>query len=107
MSGMRCKFGRFGDAQAMYINETFIKCTTPPFDDTTDSIYKENAAISVAMNGIDYNEDLTVAEFQFLGTAPFISFFTIILLLGAIAFLGYAIAMYLEKKNKAKVDAAG
>lgn len=63
MSGMRCKFGRFGDAAAMYINETFIKCTTPPFDEGADTIYKESASISVAMNGVDYNEDVTTADF--------------------------------------------
>jgi len=109
MSGMRCKFGRFGDASAIYINETFIKCTTPPFDDGADTIYKESAAISVAMNGVDYNEDVTTADFQFMGTAPYISFVTIILLLAAIAFLGYAVAMLIEqyhKKQAAQAEAA-
>lgn len=96
MSGMRCKFGRFGEASAIYINETFVKCTTPPFDDGADSIYKESASISVAMNGVDFNEDVSVADFQFMGTAPYISFVTILLLLGAIAFLGYAVAMLIE-----------
>lgn len=57
LSGMRCKFGRFGDAAAIYINETFIKCTTPPFDEGADTIYKEYAPISVAMNGVDYADD--------------------------------------------------
>lgn len=102
LSGMRCKFGRFGDASAIYINETFIKCTTPPFDDGADSIYKEDASISVAMNGVDFNEDISIAQFQFLGTAPYISFVTIILLLAAIAFLGYAVAMLIEQYHKKK-----
>jgi hypothetical protein len=57
VSGMRCKFGRFGEANAMYINETFIKCTTPPFDEGADTIYKESAPISVAMNGVDFADD--------------------------------------------------
>jgi hypothetical protein len=100
ISGMRCKFGRFGDASAIYINETFIKCTTPPFDDGADSIYKESAPISVAMNGIDFNDDVTTADFQFMGTAPYISFITILLLLAAIAFLGYAVAMLIEQYHK-------
>lgn len=100
MSGMRCRFGRFGEASAVYINETFIKCTTPPFDDGADSIYKESAPISVAMNGVDFAEDVSTADFQFMGTAPYISFVTIILLLGAIAFLGYAIAMVIDQYHK-------
>lgn len=105
ISGMRCKFGKFGDASAIYVNETFIKCTTPPYDDGADSIYKEYAPISVAMNGVDYGEDVSTADFTFLGTAPFLSFFTIILLLAVIALFGYAFSMYIEQKNK-KADAA-
>lgn len=105
MSGMRCKFGKFGDASAIYVNETFIKCTTPPYDDGADSIYKESAPISVAMNGVDYGDDVSTADFRFLGTAPFLSFFTIIILLAVVALFGYAVAMYIEQKNK-KADAA-
>lgn len=100
LSGMRCKFGRLGDASAIYINETFIKCTTPPYDEGADSIYKEYAPISVAMNGVDYADDVSMVEFQFLGTAPYISFVTILLLLAAIAFLGYAVAMLIEQYHK-------
>jgi hypothetical protein len=107
MSGMRCKFGRFGEASAVYINETFIKCTTPPYDETADSIYKESADISVAMNGVDFNDDVTTANFQFMGTAPYISFVTIILLLGAIAFLGYAVAMLIDQYHKRQAAADG
>jgi len=54
---MRCKFGRLGDASAIFINETYIKCTTPPYDEGADTIYKEYAPISVAMNGVDYADD--------------------------------------------------
>jgi hypothetical protein len=95
MSGMRCKFGKFGDAQGLYINETFVKCTTPPFDEGADSINSEYAPISVAMNGVDYDDEHSYADFTFTGTAPMISFFTIILLLLVIAFFGYAVTIYL------------
>lgn len=105
MSGMRCKFGKFGEASAIYVNETFVKCTTPPYDDGADSIYKESAPISIAMNGVDYGDDVSTADFTFLGTAPFMSFLTIIILLAVIALFGYAVAMYIEQKNK-KADAA-
>lgn len=100
MSGMRCKFGRFGEGSAIYINETFIKCTTPPYDESADSLYKESAPISVAMNGVDFADDMSTADFTFRGTAPYISFFSILLLLGAIAFLGYAVAMLIEQYHK-------
>lgn len=105
MSGMRCKFGRFGEAQAIFINETYIKCTTPPYDEGADAIHAESAPISVAMNGVDYNEDVTTADFTFTGTAPFISFITIIILLAAIAFFGYAVMMFIQHKNRQPADA--
>lgn len=100
MSGLRCQFGRFGDASAVYINETFVKCTTPPFDEGADSLYKEAAPISIAMNGVDFADDMSTADFTFTGTAPYISFVTILLLLGAIAFLGYAVAKLIEQYHK-------
>lgn len=100
ISGMRCKFGRFGEANALYVNETFVKCVTPPFDEGADSIYKESASISLAMNGVDFMDDVTVADFQFTGTAPYISFVSILLLLAAIAFLGYAISKVIEEYYK-------
>jgi len=98
MSGMRCRFGRFGEAAAIYINETFIKCTTPPFDEGTDSVGSESAPITVAMNGVDFMDD-SYASFTFTGSAPMLSFITIILLLAAIAFFAYATKVYLDKKN--------
>lgn len=100
MSGLRCKFGGFGDSSAVYINETFIKCTTPPYDGDASAIYKEYAPISVAMNGADYGDDVSTADFTFQGGAPFISFVTIILVLAVIALFGYAVAKYIEQRNK-------
>jgi len=46
-----CQFGRFGSTQAIYINETMIKCVTPAVDDEPDSIYRETVKLSIAMNG--------------------------------------------------------
>jgi len=45
------------------------------------------------MNGVDFNEDQSEVEFTFVGTAPYISFLTIILTLLAIAFVGFAITL--------------
>lgn len=103
MSGMRCKFGRFGEAAAIYINETFIKCTTPPFDEGADTVSSESAPITVAMNGVDFMDD-SYASFTMTGSAAMISFITIIVLLAAIAFFAYAFKMYLDKKNAGNAE---
>jgi hypothetical protein len=89
------------------VNSSFVECTTPLFDDDVSTIYKEYAPISVSMNGNDFGDDISTADFTFTGTAPYLSFFTIILLLAVIALFGFALAKYLEKRNeKAASEAA-
>ena len=57
LGGITCAFGRFGETQAIYINETVIKCVTPSVEDDPDSIYREVVKLTVALNGVDHNED--------------------------------------------------
>jgi len=90
LSPLKCRFGRFGESTAVFLNSTTIKCTTPPTDESPDSIYRETVTVAVSMNGQDFNEDQSEAEFTFKGTAPYISFLTIILALLALAFVGFA-----------------
>ena len=51
IGGIMCKFGRFGETQGVFINETVIKCVTPSVEDDPDSIYREAVKLEVAMNG--------------------------------------------------------
>lgn len=90
LTAVKCKFGRFGEANAIVVNSTTIKCTTPPADDSPDSIYREVVKFAVAMNGQDFMEDSAAQDFTFVGTAPYISFASIIMTLLAIAFVGFA-----------------
>merc|ERR1719162_1759724 len=69
LAAMKCKFGRFGEASAIFINSTCIKCTTPPYDESPDTIYRESVPVSVALNGQDFAEDTSTIEFTFLGYA--------------------------------------
>lgn len=55
--GLKCKFGRFGTAPAQFLNETTILCLTPNIQDDPADISAEIAEVSVAMNGVDFNED--------------------------------------------------
>jgi hypothetical protein len=90
LSPIKCRFGRFGEASAVYLNSTTIKCTTPPINDAPDTIYRETVILSVSMNGQDFVEDSSTVEFTFVGTAPYVSFATIVMTLLAIAFVGFA-----------------
>jgi hypothetical protein len=106
MGTIKCRFGRFGEANAVFLNSSAISCTTPAFDETADSIHKESVSVSVALNGQDFAEDISTIEFTFVGTAPYVSFVAILMTLAAIAFLGYAIALLIESFNKKKNDEA-
>jgi len=92
LSAMRCKFGRFGESNAVFVNATTVKCTTPPTDESADSVYREVVKFSLAMNGQDFMEDASDVDFTEVGTAPYISFATIVLTMLAIAFVGVAVA---------------
>lgn len=96
LAAMKCKFGRFGEASAIFVNSSCIKCTTPPYDESPDTIYRESVPVSVALNGQDFAEDTSTIEFTFLGTAPYVSFAAILLILAAIAFVGYAVVILIE-----------
>jgi hypothetical protein len=93
LSPLKCKFGRFGETVGVFVNSTAVKCTTPPTDEPPDSIYREEVLVSVALNGQDFLEDTSEAEFTFVGTAPYISFVTVLMIIIAIAFVGVSCAL--------------
>jgi len=51
VGGIMCSFGRFGESQGIFVNETVVKCVTPAVEDDPDSIYRETVRLTVAMNG--------------------------------------------------------
>ena len=82
--GLKCKFGRFGTTQATYINKTTLLCLTPNIQEDPSYISTENVQVSVAMNGIDFNDEQTPLNFQFIGTGGSIS--TWVIIMGTIIF---------------------
>lgn len=79
LGGIMCQFGRFGVTQAIYINETVVKCVTPAVDDDPDSIYREVVKLSISMNGQDYEEETNSLEFTFVGTGSYLVFWPFII----------------------------
>ena len=103
LSPLKCKFGRFGETQGVFINSTTIRCTTPATDEPPDTIYKEAVTVSVSMNGQDFMEESSEVEFTFVGTAPYISFMTILLALLAVAFVGLMWSIYVNSRSDIEV----
>lgn len=77
--GLKCKFGRFGPASATYINRTTILCLSPNIQDDPSDIYQETVTVTVAMNGVDFNDENSDLEFQFTGTGGRISTWVIVM----------------------------
>jgi len=57
--GIKCKFGRFGSSPATYINRTTILCLTPNIREAPSDISQEMVDLTVAMNGVDFNDDFS------------------------------------------------
>lgn len=54
-------------------------CLTPNIQESPADISEETVPISVAMNGVDFNEDFTNCAFTFTGTGGGISTWVIIM----------------------------
>jgi len=76
---LKCKFGRFGSAAATYINRTTILCLSPNIQEDPSDIYQETVVVTVAMNGVDFNDENSELEFMFRGTGGRISTWVIVM----------------------------
>lgn len=76
---IKCKFGRFGETIAVYVNETSVKCLTPSLLENPEDIYREKVIFSVSMNGYDYPYEINSFDFLFVGTGNWINLGPILL----------------------------
>lgn len=65
---IKCKFGRFGETLAVFVNETCIKCVTPSVLDEPEDVTRETVKFSIAVNGYDYDMETNAFDFDFVGT---------------------------------------
>lgn len=77
--GIKCKFGRFGSSTGTYVNQTTILCLTPNIADDPEDISSEAVPVTVAMNGVDYNDEYSQTDFTFNGTGGVVSTWVIIM----------------------------
>lgn len=92
--GIKCKFGRFGNSPGTYINKTTILCLTPHITEDPKDISQETVVLSVAMNGVDFDEDSDL-EFTFEGTGTTLSTWVIVLGCLIIGLLIVSIAIFI------------
>jgi hypothetical protein len=77
--GLKCRFGRFGSSPAQFINETTILCLTPNIQDDPADIAAEIVEVTVAMNGVDFNDDQQELTVIFVGTGAAVGVWVLIL----------------------------
>jgi hypothetical protein len=109
--GIKCKFGRFGTSTGTYVNQTTILCLTPNIADDPEDISAEAVPITVAMNGVDFNDDYSQADFTFNGTGGVVSTWVVIigtlifaLLLLAMGICATGLQEFLRRKGEEKVQ---
>jgi len=78
---IKCRFGRFGETVAVFLNETHVKCMSPATSEAPEDIYRETVVFSLAMNGYNYDDDTSPLEYTFVGTGSFIGIKGVVLVI--------------------------
>lgn len=96
---LKCSFGRFGDTDAVFVDENTIKCATPSVADDPNDIYAEEVSFSVSMNGLTFPEegDEATKPFVFEGTGEPMGLLPVVLFIFAIGVLIAACIFYVQK----------
>lgn len=78
---IKCRFGRWGETVAVYLNETHVKCVTPSTSDDPEDVYRETVTFSLAMNGYNFDDDVSPLEYTFVGTGSWIGMAGVVLVI--------------------------
>merc|ERR1712183_261886 len=78
---IKCRFGRWGETVAVYLNETHVKCVTPSTSDEPEDVYRETVTFSLAMNGYNFDDDVSPLEYTFVGTGSWIGMAGVVLVI--------------------------
>ena len=61
------------------MNSTTILCLSPNILEDPSDIYQETVTVTVAMNGVDFNDENSELEFMFTGTGGRMSTWVIVM----------------------------
>ena len=93
---LKCSFGRFGDTDAVFVDERTVKCATPSVDEDPNDIYQEEVSFSVTMNGMTFPEEggEGTVPFTFEGTGEASGLLPIVLFILALGLLVAAVIIW-------------
>lgn len=97
---LKCSFGRFGDTDAVFIDERTIKCSTPSVSDDPNEIAVEEIGLSVSMNGMTFAEEDSeeTLPFVFEGSAEPMGLLPVVLFILALGVVIAAAIYFIQKK---------
>mmetsp|Transcript_47133 Transcript_47133/g.62402 ORF Transcript_47133/g.62402 Transcript_47133/m.62402 type:complete len:107 (-) Transcript_47133:144-464(-) len=97
---LKCSFGRFGDSDAVFVDERTIKCVTPSVSDDPNDIGAEEVSFSVSMNGLTFAEEGSedTLPFTFEGTAEPMGLLPVVLTIFALGILIAAAIYFIQKR---------
>ena len=100
---LKCSFGRFGDSDAVFVDERKIKCITPAVPDDPNDIYQEEIPFSVSMNGLTFAEEGSdeAIPFTFEGTAEPMGLLPMVLMILALGVLIGVIIVTVQRSMQA------
>jgi hypothetical protein len=89
---IKCRFGRFGETYAVYVNSTAVKCVTPAIGEDPYSLPSQEIKFSISMNGYDFEESDSDLSFTFEGYGSSLGLGPVIL---TILLLGFVLAGFI------------
>jgi len=106
---LKCSFGRFGDTDAVYVDENTMKCATPSIADDPADISIEEISLSVSMNGLTFPEEGSegTVPFTFEGTAEPTGLLPIVLFIIALGCLIAAGIWYTQRYFESQAQNGG
>ena len=105
---LKCSFGRFGDTEAVFVDENTLKCATPSVAEDPNDIYMEEVSLSVSMNGLTFanEDDDSNPVFTFEGTGEPMGLLPVVLFILALGLL-IASCIYLIYYGSFRISFSG
>ena len=66
LHGIVCRFGKYGDVPALYVNKTIVKCLTPETGLRRKDLHEDTVEVDLALNGQDF---FKAGKYSFKGSA--------------------------------------
>ena len=98
MHSILCRFGKYGDISAVYVNRTHVRCLTPETHILRKDLHEDVVQVELAMNGQDF---FPIGPYTFKGSASglwvvLMWLALVVLIVAILVMLGLLISKYYD-----------